>query len=170
LRLAAPSQIIVSLERWTSLTTMGLTFPRINRSAKRRPQDYGDSAPGVGEEQVAAVRCSEVVANRAGPEPCAVGREAGDEASAGVRTSQPLSRERNQLGRRRGLCGRLRAEARAAGKITARNRPATRPQSPRGRRRADATVQAAGSPCRGSRGDMRWLAPRPETNAATDYP
>jgi hypothetical protein len=36
----------------------------------------------------------EGVANHIGPEPCVVGREAGDEASAGVRIGQPLSRER----------------------------------------------------------------------------
>ncbi len=40
------------------------------------------------------VHCDEGVANRIGPEPCVVGREAGGEASAGVRIGQPLSRER----------------------------------------------------------------------------
>ena len=40
------------------------------------------------------VHYDEGVANRIGPEPCVVGREAGGEASAGVRIGQPLSRER----------------------------------------------------------------------------
>lgn len=41
------------------------------------------------------VHCNEGVANRIGPEPCAVIREGGGEASAGERAGQPLSRERN---------------------------------------------------------------------------
>ena len=40
------------------------------------------------------VHCDEGIANHIGPEPCVVGREAGGEASAGVRIGQPLSRER----------------------------------------------------------------------------
>ena len=40
------------------------------------------------------VRYDEGVANRIGPEPCVVGREAGGEASAGERTGQPLSLEK----------------------------------------------------------------------------
>ena len=48
----------------------------------------------AGEEQVAPVHYDEGSANRIGPEPCVVGREAGGEASAGVRIGQPLSRER----------------------------------------------------------------------------
>lgn len=36
----------------------------------------------------------EGIANHAGPEPCVVGREAGGEASAGVRIGQPLSLEK----------------------------------------------------------------------------
>jgi len=40
------------------------------------------------------VHYDEGIANRAGPESCVVGREAGGEASAGVRIGQPLSRER----------------------------------------------------------------------------
>ena len=43
---------------------------------------------------MAPVHCDEGIANRIGPEPCVVGREAGGEASAGVRIGQPLSRER----------------------------------------------------------------------------
>src|SRR5208337_4436010 len=48
----------------------------------------------AGEEQVAPVHCDEGIANHIGPEPCAVGREAGGEASAGAPIGQPLSRER----------------------------------------------------------------------------
>ena len=40
------------------------------------------------------VHYDEGIANRIGPEPCVVGREAEGEASAGVRIGQPLSRER----------------------------------------------------------------------------
>ena len=40
------------------------------------------------------VHYDEGVANPIGPEPCVVGREAGGEASAGVRIGQPSSRER----------------------------------------------------------------------------
>jgi hypothetical protein len=40
------------------------------------------------------VHSNEGVANRIGPEPCAVTREGGGEASAGGRAGQPLSRER----------------------------------------------------------------------------
>jgi hypothetical protein len=39
------------------------------------------------------VRYNEGVAIHIGPEPCIVGREVRDEASAGERTGQPLSRE-----------------------------------------------------------------------------
>ena len=52
----------------------------------------------AGEEEVAPVHCDEGVANRAGSEPCVVGREAGGEASAGERIGQPLSRERINRG------------------------------------------------------------------------
>ena len=40
------------------------------------------------------VHCGEGVAIHIGPEPCAVVREGGGEASVGVRIGQPLSRER----------------------------------------------------------------------------
>jgi len=40
------------------------------------------------------VHYDEGIANRIGPEPCVVGREAEGEASAGVRIGQPLNRER----------------------------------------------------------------------------
>ena len=43
---------------------------------------------------MAPVHYDEGIANHIGPEPCVVGREAGGEASAGVRVGQPLSRER----------------------------------------------------------------------------
>ena len=43
------------------------------------------------------VHCDEGIANHIGPEPCVVGREAGGEASAGVRIGQPLSRERMSI-------------------------------------------------------------------------
>jgi len=43
---------------------------------------------------VAPVHYDEGIANRIGPEPCVVGREAGGEALAGERIGQPLSRER----------------------------------------------------------------------------
>ena len=39
----------------------------------------------------------EGIANHIGPEPCAVIRENGGEASAGVRAGQPLSRERKLI-------------------------------------------------------------------------
>lgn len=39
------------------------------------------------------VRCNEGVAIRIGPEPCVGVREGDDEALAGERTGQPLSRE-----------------------------------------------------------------------------
>lgn len=40
------------------------------------------------------VHYDEGLATRIGPEPCVVGREVGDEASAGERIGQPSSRER----------------------------------------------------------------------------
>ena len=40
------------------------------------------------------VHYDEGIANHIGPEPCVVSREAGGEASAGVRIGQPSSRER----------------------------------------------------------------------------
>ncbi len=43
------------------------------------------------------VLCSEGVANHTDPEPCVRVREGTDEASAGERTGQPLSRERNLI-------------------------------------------------------------------------
>ena len=43
------------------------------------------------------VHCEEGVANHLGPEPCVIIREGDDEASAGERTGQPLSRERSEI-------------------------------------------------------------------------
>jgi hypothetical protein len=49
------------------------------------------------------VHCDEGIANHIGPEPCAFGREAGSEASAGEHIGQPLSRESFRSERRRRL-------------------------------------------------------------------
>ena len=48
----------------------------------------------TGKEWVVRVHHDEDVASHVGPEPCAVIREDGCEASAGERAGQPLSRER----------------------------------------------------------------------------
>ena len=48
----------------------------------------------TGKEQMVQVHHDEGVAIHIGPAPCAVAREGVGEASAGVRTGQPLSRER----------------------------------------------------------------------------
>ena len=58
------------------------------------------------------VHCDEGVANHIDPEPCAVIREDGGEASAGEHTGQPLSRERT-------LVPGADAVQRAEGKTTA---------------------------------------------------
>ena len=42
---------------------------------------------------MAPVHYNEGIANRIGPEPCVVGREAGGEASAGAPIGQPLVRQ-----------------------------------------------------------------------------
>ena len=47
----------------------------------------------TGKEQVVQVHCDEGVATRIGPKPCAYLREEAGEASVGVRTGQPSSRE-----------------------------------------------------------------------------
>jgi hypothetical protein len=53
----------------------------------------------TGKEYVVQVHYDEGVAIRIDPEPCVVAREGGDEASAGARAGQPLSREKpNVLG------------------------------------------------------------------------
>jgi hypothetical protein len=71
------------------------------------------------------VHCDEGLATRIGPEPCVVGREAGDEASAGERIGQPLSRE-SLL---RGADAVETAEGNTAGGAIA-----SRPTTPRGLR------------------------------------
>ena len=59
------------------------------------------------------VHHDEGVAIHIGPKPCVAVREGRDEASAGERTGQPLSRERTYLGcRRRNLVGRQHGRAR----------------------------------------------------------
>lgn len=51
----------------------------------------------TGREEVVQVHYGEGVATLTGPEPCAVAREGGGEASVGARTGQPLSRERTAV-------------------------------------------------------------------------
>ena len=51
----------------------------------------------TGKEYMVQVHCSEGVAIRTGPEPCAITRKDGGEASAGGRAGQPLSRERKVI-------------------------------------------------------------------------
>ena len=59
------------------------------------------------------VRCNEGVAIHVGPESCAAHREVWREALTGVRTGQPLSRDRKYPGcRRRLYVGRQHAHAR----------------------------------------------------------
>ena len=48
----------------------------------------------TGKEYVVQVHYDEGLANHVGPEPCVFAREGNDEASAGERVGQPLSRER----------------------------------------------------------------------------
>jgi hypothetical protein len=73
------------------------------------------------------VHYDEGVAIRIGPEPCAVVREGGGEASVGVRIGQPLSRERTAVP---GADAVLTAEGNTNGRVNASAR-STR----RGRRR-----------------------------------
>jgi hypothetical protein len=49
----------------------------------------------TGKEQVVKVHCDEGGADRIGPEPCEHARESMGEASAGERTGQPLSLDKN---------------------------------------------------------------------------
>jgi hypothetical protein len=62
------------------------------------------------------VHCDEGVANHIGPEPCAGNREGVGEASAGVRTGQPLSRDRRVIP---GADAVQRAEGNTAGRARA---------------------------------------------------
>ncbi len=72
------------------------------------------------------VHCDEGLANRIGPEPCVVGREAGGEASAGVLIGQPLSRERIN----RGADAVVTAEGVTGVRVNASARPALRGRRP----------------------------------------
>jgi hypothetical protein len=69
------------------------------------------------------VLCSEGVANHTGPEPCAVARKGGGEASAGGRTGQPLSRERTSS---RDADGVIHPEGNTNGRVSASARSARR--------------------------------------------
>jgi hypothetical protein len=62
------------------------------------------------------VHCNEGVAIRTGPEPCAVIREGGGEASAGGRAGQPLSRERKVIP---GADAVAKAEGHTSGRVIA---------------------------------------------------
>ena len=73
------------------------------------------------------VRCDEGVAIRIGPEPCVSGREVRGEASAGERTGQPLSRERNNIP---GVDVLMQAEDHTGGGDIASPRSARRGQRP----------------------------------------
>ena len=66
------------------------------------------------------VHYDEGVAIHIGPEPCVVAREGKDEASAGERIGQPLSRERNSP---RGADAVRRAEGNTDGRDSARPAP-----------------------------------------------
>ncbi len=72
------------------------------------------------------VHCDEGLATRIGPEPCVVGREAGDEASAGDRIGQPLSRESYNWS----ADGVSEPEGDATGRASASERSAPRGQRP----------------------------------------
>lgn len=110
----------------------------LQNNTRRIGITYGITVMGcagkAGEEWVAPVHDSESVANRAGPEPSAVGQEPGGEALAGERTGQPLRRERSRWGatplsgaeNETGL--RVNASALCAISPTGRERPAARPR------------------------------------------
>ena len=80
----------------------------------------------TGEEHEVKVLYDEGFAHRTGPEPCAVDREVGGEASAGGGIGQPLSRERFIPG----ADGVPRSEGDADRRKTARTVPARRGQRP----------------------------------------
>ena len=73
------------------------------------------------------VHCDEGVAIHIGPEPCAVVREGGGEASAGERIGQPLSRERYIIP---GADAVRHAEGNTGGRAIASARPTRRGQRP----------------------------------------
>src|SRR5208282_4584338 len=81
----------------------------------------------TGEEHEVKVLYGEGFAHRTGPEPCAVDREVGGEASAGGGIGQPLSRERFVIP---GADGVPRSEGDADRRKTARTVPARRGQRP----------------------------------------
>ena len=72
------------------------------------------------------VHYDEGIANRIGPEPCVVGREAGDEASVGERIGQPLSRDRIN----RGADAVVTAEGETGVRVNASALPALRGRRP----------------------------------------
>ena len=73
------------------------------------------------------VHYGEGVATHTGPEPCAVVREGGGEASAGVRIGQPLSRERTVVP---GADAVLMAEGDTNGRVNASTRSTRRGRRP----------------------------------------
>ena len=73
------------------------------------------------------VHYGEGVANHTGPEPCAVIRKGGGEASVGVRAGQPLSREIVLIS---GADAVTRAEGNTEGRVIASVRPARRGHRP----------------------------------------
>ncbi len=73
------------------------------------------------------VHYDEGVAIRIGPEPCAVAREGGGEASVGVRIGQPLSRERTVVP---GADAVLMAEGNMGGRAIASARATRRGRRP----------------------------------------
>ena len=73
------------------------------------------------------VRCDEGVAIHIGPEPCAVVREGGGEASVGDCIGQPWSRERKLVP---GADAVPMAEGNTGGRVNASARPAWRGQRP----------------------------------------
>jgi hypothetical protein len=71
------------------------------------------------------VHCDEGVANHIGPEPCAVIREDGGEASVGVRAGQPLSRDRKLFPGADAVCvaeGHMSERVNASARATRRGR------------------------------------------------
>src|SRR5271157_3910318 len=106
------------------------TGPRSRTPARSTPPPRAEIS-GVrretGEEHEVKVLYGEGFAHRTGPEPCAVDREVGGEASAGGGIGQPLSRERFVIP---GADGVPRLEGDADRRKTARTVPARRGQRP----------------------------------------
>jgi len=97
------------------------------RGALSNERPYRDVRRETGEEHEVKVLYGEGFAHRTGPEPCAVDREVGGEASAGGGIGQPLSRERFVIP---GADGVPRLEGDADRRKTARTVPARRGQRP----------------------------------------